>query len=206
MDDYKFVARIHSATTQQLLCVAAVVSSTSVLANGVCVKSGPVRMHLGSITNPRCKKGFSVDVIEPIPHDGVVSKRLVLLSSYENIEGCSEVIQIGKKLDWSAKVHILGRPTSVGRSLSRQHVSLTDRDGASQSLNKNVKTSSNSSICVKDVARCPVRTGDLLMQYGKLFGLAATSAQRFKVACFADLSIVKRELKELDSDIEVDLQ
>lgn len=50
MDDYKFVARIHSATTQQLLCVAAVVSSTSVLANGVCVKSGPVRMYLGSVT------------------------------------------------------------------------------------------------------------------------------------------------------------
>lgn len=49
MDDYRYVARIHSVATQQLLCVGAVVSSSSVLANGVCIKSGPIRMYLGSI-------------------------------------------------------------------------------------------------------------------------------------------------------------
>lgn len=50
LDDNRFVARIHSATSQQLLCVGAVVSPSSVLANGVCAKSGPIRMYLGSLS------------------------------------------------------------------------------------------------------------------------------------------------------------
>lgn len=50
LDDYRFVARIHSVTTQQLLCIGAVVSPSSVIANGVCAKSGPIRMYLGSLS------------------------------------------------------------------------------------------------------------------------------------------------------------
>lgn len=49
-DGYRYVARIHSLSSKQLLCVAAVVSPISILANGVCVKSGPIRIHLGSLT------------------------------------------------------------------------------------------------------------------------------------------------------------
>ncbi|KAJ8734817.1 hypothetical protein PYW08_014067 [Mythimna loreyi] len=199
MDDNRFVARIYSATSQQLLCVGAVVSPSSVLANGVCAKSGPIRIYLGSITNPRCKKGFSVDLIESIHHDGVISKRLVLLSSYESIAACSDIIEVGTKLDYTQKVYILGRPYSTGRTLSRQHVTLAGRDYTSKSISKHLK--SNSTICVKDVARCPVRAGDLLLQNGVLFGLASTSVQRFSVACFGALSIVKEDLKELDTDI-----
>ncbi|KAJ8733997.1 hypothetical protein PYW07_014548 [Mythimna separata] len=156
-------------------------------------------MFLGSLTNPRCKKGFSVDLFESIHHDGVISKRLVLLSSYESIAACSEVIGIGTKLDWKQKVYILGRPFSAARTLSRQHVTLAGKDYGSTSINKHLK--SNSTICVKDVARCPVRAGDLLLQNGQLFGLASTSVQRYSVACFGALTIVKEELKELDTEI-----
>lgn len=150
--------------------------------------------------SPRCKKGFPVSFIEYIHHEGVISKRLVILSSYESIESCSESVDIGIKLDWKQKVHILGRPYTAGRSLSRQHVALAGKDYRSTSINKHLK--SNSTICVKDVARCPVRAGDLMMQNGHLFGLASTSVQRFRVACFGDLNIVKDEFKMIDPDIK----
>ncbi|XP_021181554.2 uncharacterized protein LOC110370144 [Helicoverpa armigera] len=202
MDEYPFVARIHSVATQHLLCLGAVVSPSTVITNGVCAKSGPIRMILGSISNPRCKKGFSVDVIESVLHDGVISKRLVLLSSYESIEFCSEVITIGKNLNWAAKVHILGRPIAVGRMLSLQYANLAGKNIASRRINKHVNP--NSTICVKDVARCPVRAGDLLLQNGQLFGFSSTSVQRDKVACFADLNLVKQDLKEADEEISVD--
>uniref|UniRef100_A0A2A4K883 Peptidase S1 domain-containing protein n=1 Tax=Heliothis virescens TaxID=7102 RepID=A0A2A4K883_HELVI len=203
MDDYPYVARIHSVATQQLLCLGAVVSRSTVVTNGVCAKSGPIRMFLGSISNPRCKKGFSVDVIDSVHHDGVISKRLVLLSSYESIEFCSEVIKIGKNLNWSGKVHILGRPIAVGRTLSLQHANLAGKNFGSRRLNKHVD--SNSTICVKDIVRCPVRAGDLLLQNDKLFGFSSTSVQRDKVACFADLNIVKQDLKEADEEISTDI-
>lgn len=50
VDEHKFVARIHSVETQELLCVGAVLSVTSVIANGVCVMSGPIRLRLGSLS------------------------------------------------------------------------------------------------------------------------------------------------------------
>lgn len=151
--------------------------------------------------SPRCKKGFPVNLYESIHHDGVISKRLVLLSSYENIEACSEVITIGTKLNWTQKILILGRPYSTGRTLSRQYVKLTGKADGSTKDNKHLNL--NSTVCVKDLARCPVRAGDLMLQNGQLFGLASTSIQRFRVACFADLSIVKLELKELDTEISI---
>ncbi|CAH1643420.1 unnamed protein product [Spodoptera littoralis] len=201
MDDYRFVARIHSVSTQQLLCLGAVVSKSSVLANGVCVKSGPIRIYLGSMSNPRCKKGFSIDLFESMYHVGVFSKKLVLLSSYESIQGCSETIKIGNNLDWTQKVHIIGRPHSVGRTFSRQHASLARKEYVDTNSNQHLK--SNYTICVKDLAACPIRAGDLMLQNGKLFGLASTSVQRFGVACFGDLSVVSRELKEMDADIVI---
>lgn len=48
MEDYRFAARIHLVSTQDLLCVGAVVSAYSVLANGICAKSGPISLQLGS--------------------------------------------------------------------------------------------------------------------------------------------------------------
>lgn len=155
-----------------------------------------------SFFSPRCKKGFSIDVFESMHHDGVFSKRLVLLSSYESIEGCSEIIKIGHDLDWTQKVHILGRPHSVGRTFSRQHASLAGKEYVDTNSNKLVKL--NNTICVKDLARCPIRAGDLMLQNGKLFGLASSSVQRFGVACFGDLSIISRELKEVDAEIVID--
>ncbi|KAF9409357.1 hypothetical protein HW555_011251 [Spodoptera exigua] len=195
IDDYRFVARIYSVATQQVLCIGAVLSKSSVLVNGVCVKSGPIRI-------PRCKKGFSIDFFESMHHDGVFSKRLVLLSSYESIQGCSETIKIGSSLDWTQKVYILGRPRSVGRTLSRQHVSLAGKEFVDTNTNKHLW--SNYTICVKDLAPCPIRAGDLMLQNGKLFGLASTSVQRFGIACFGNLSLVSRQLKEVDADIVID--
>lgn len=50
MEEYLYVARIHSLSSKELLCVGAVVSPTSILANGVCAKAGPIRVHIGSPT------------------------------------------------------------------------------------------------------------------------------------------------------------
>lgn len=59
-------------------------------------------------------------------------------------------------------------------------------------------------ICVKDLGRCPVRAGDLLVQNGILYGIASTSVHKTNennLACFADMKIVRNELKEFDIDI-----
>ncbi|RVE50572.1 hypothetical protein evm_004799 [Chilo suppressalis] len=117
---YSFAARIHSVETQELLCIGAMVSYTAVLANGVCVKSGPVRLRVGSNSNPMCKKGFTVDAIEPIHHDGTVSKVLVLLTTHETMADCGQVIKIGNALDKNISAYIIGRPLSNGKLLSRQ--------------------------------------------------------------------------------------
>lgn len=50
IEEYRYVARIHSVSSKELLCVGAVVSPTSILASGVCVKSGPIRVLIGSPT------------------------------------------------------------------------------------------------------------------------------------------------------------
>ncbi|KAM3966716.1 uncharacterized protein ACR2FA_012259 [Aphomia sociella] len=201
-DDYSFVARIYLASTHELLCLGAVISSTSVLANGVCTKSGPIRLRLGSRTEPRCKKGFSVNIIEPIYHDGVISNTLVLLTSYENIANCANIIQIGQQLNWSSQAYILGRPLHIGKSLSRQPATLTN----DIQLNPSIKRlNKKHMICVKDLARCPVRVGDLLVQNGYLYGIASTSihhTDQSKMACFADLNVVRDGIRELDAEIK----
>lgn len=46
--DYKYIATIHSAGTQQLLCVGAVITHIAVLAHEDCAKLGPIRLRLGS--------------------------------------------------------------------------------------------------------------------------------------------------------------
>lgn len=48
LDELPYVARIQSATTYELLCLGAVVSPSSVLVNGVCVRIGQLRMYVGS--------------------------------------------------------------------------------------------------------------------------------------------------------------
>ncbi|KAJ0181219.1 hypothetical protein K1T71_003304 [Dendrolimus kikuchii] len=205
MKEYQFVARIHSASTKDLLCLGAVVSETSVLANGICTQSGAIRVHLGSHKDFRCKKGFRIKVIEPLYHDGVISNRLVLLFSYENMAHCSKPIPIGRVLDWDTKIIIIRRPHRMAKTLSHQYVTLANQQykyvGSSiKYLNK------ENMLCVKDLAMCPVQAGDLLVQRDHLFGIAAISLQRSgrnQLACFTDLDSLKRELKELDEDIDI---
>lgn len=48
VDTYQYVARIRSVVNLDLICVGAVLSQSSVLANELCLKSGPIRLHLGS--------------------------------------------------------------------------------------------------------------------------------------------------------------
>ncbi|KOB65483.1 Uncharacterized protein OBRU01_22603 [Operophtera brumata] len=204
IEEYPYVANIYSVSSKELLCVGVVVSPTSILANGVCVKSGPIRVHVGSAKDPYCKKGFTVDVIEPVSHDSVTSlKKLVLLSSYENMKQCTHhVVRIGTSLDWKSMVHIIGRPLGIGRPLTRQVVALARKEFMASGAMKNLNF--NNMICVKDLARCPVRVGDLLVQNGCVFGLAATnvySLGRNKVACFVSLDVFRSLLMEMDSAI-----
>lgn len=113
------------------------------------------------------------------------------------------MVRIGTFLDWTSKVYIIGRPLSIGRTLSRQLVMLAGKDFAAAGGNKNWNI--DNMICVKDIGRCPVRVGDLLVQNGALYGLAASSAHasgRNKVACFDDLDVVRSQLMELDAAIK----
>lgn len=48
VDEYPFAARIHSVSSNELICIGAVVSTSSILANELCLKSGPVRLRLGN--------------------------------------------------------------------------------------------------------------------------------------------------------------
>lgn len=117
---------------------------------------------------------------------------------------CTHVVPIGVSLDWQLKVYIIGRPLSIGRTLSRQLVTLAGKKFMASGGIKNLNI--DNMICVKDLGQCPVGVGDLLVQNGALFGLAATSVHssgRNKVACFADLDVVRSQLKELDAAIKV---
>lgn len=142
-----------------------------------------------------------MDVSESVRHPGVISKKLVLLSSYENIAECSKPIIIGNELDWESPVDIIGRPSPHGRTLFRQRISLNDK--SFQTLgNRNVNINFNYTLIAKEITRCSVHAGDLLLQRGKLFGLVAF--QRNKSAYCANLDPVKRELKEIDADITIE--
>ncbi|XP_038209544.1 uncharacterized protein LOC119830555 [Zerene cesonia] len=204
VDMYQYVARIHSVVNLELICVGAVLSKSSVLAHELCLKSGSVRLHLGSPIDPQCKKGFPVDVFEAIPHEGVVTKALVLLSSYEDMSKCGSIISIAEQINAKSKAYIIGRPFRGGRSLSFQIATIAQKsDNVSIEWRNNLKR--NNVICVKDLKKCPVRAGDLLVQGGHLIGLASTSSKdggATTIACFANLSLVHGEIKLLDLKVD----
>lgn len=129
---------------------------------------------------------------------------MVLLSSYENMADCAPyVIKVGDTLNFASKATIIGRPRRGGRSLSRQPASLVDIETFSPGFTMKDLNLKNT-ICVIDHGKCPVRAGDLLIQNGLLFGLASTSTQgteQSKLACFADLRVVREVLEKLDPDI-----
>ncbi|CAH0722620.1 unnamed protein product, partial [Brenthis ino] len=199
-DEHPYAARIHSISSNELICIGAVVSISSVLANEVCLKSGPIQLKLGNPTNPRCKKGFSIDAVDLIPHEGVITKSLVLLSTLDYISDCIKTIKIGAKVNADKQLYIIGRPYRGGKSFSFQLAKYNNNNNFTsfeelRTLNK------NKTICVDTFGKCPVRAGDLLVQKGLLLGLASTSVNRreeSKTACFANLSVVYSELKALD--------
>ncbi|KPJ13621.1 hypothetical protein RR48_10805 [Papilio machaon] len=208
VDEYPYAARIQSLTSQQLICVGAVISENSVLANEVCLKSGTVRLFVGSITDQYCKKGFSLDAAELIPHDGVVSKNLVLLSTNKKMSLCGNPIRIAGNMEKDSHAFVIGRPLRGDRSLSRQLVSLDVPDNYTHNGQLIDNSRRNNVICVKYLSRCPVRAGDLLVQGGRLYGIASTSIQRSannEVVCFANVSIIKTKLKELDDSLNLNL-
>lgn len=133
-----------------------------------------------------------------------MSKELVLLSSYEDKKHCIETIGIGDHFSMRSKVFIIGRSSEFGR-LSRHYVSLADNEPMNMGHTaKNLNI--DSMICVKDMGKCPVKVGDLLVQNNLLFGLAATSIQsseESKYACFTNLKVIRHQLKDLDTDIKM---
>ncbi|XP_072935468.1 uncharacterized protein [Epargyreus clarus] len=206
VDKYKYAARIHSIKSQELICVGAMVGASSVLANAVCLKSGPIRIYLGSLTSHRCKKGFGVNVIEPIPHDGVVTKKLVLLTTHDKMVYCGSLVRLGSS-SFKRLAFIIGRPFRGGRTLSFQSATLARFDNMTsynkgQSLERLIN---QNFICVKHLSKCEVRAGDLLIQRGRLIGIASTTPQKgSELACFANLSIIHDDLRELNIDVDFD--
>ncbi|XP_026484876.2 uncharacterized protein LOC113392593 [Vanessa tameamea] len=203
VDDYPYAARIHSVSSNEVICIGAVVSSSSILANELCIKLGPIRLRLGNPSQPRCKKGFSVDTVDPIPHEGVITKSLVLLSSFENMRDCIKKIKVSGKVDLKRQFYIIGRPFRGERTLPLQIArSIADNYTNGEYL---LNFNKNKTICVQTIGKCPVRAGDLLIQKGRLLGLASTSVHRREktnIACFADLSIVNNELKAFDVEVD----
>ncbi|XP_045761064.1 uncharacterized protein LOC123864557 [Maniola jurtina] len=203
LDDYRYVARIHLISSNELVCVGAVLSRYSVLANELCLKSGPIRLHIGSPADPRCKKGFTVDLAATIPHDGVVTKNLVVLSVLENMGDCMRTVKIGLNLNLKEQLYVIGRSIRGGRVLSFQLAKYLLEKVMSVELIRNLNK--NTTIAVKTFGKCPVRAGDLLLQKDRLFGLASTSVHRSektKTVYFANLTAVQKELKALDIGVE----
>ncbi|XP_068629099.1 uncharacterized protein [Battus philenor] len=197
VDECPYAARIHSVSSQQLICVGAVISENSVLVEETCLKSGPVRLYVGNTVDQRCKKGVSVGAYELIPHEGAASKNLVLFSTHKKISSCSTAIGIGGKINDKSHAFIIGRPFRGDRSLSRQLVAL-DIPENSTGLQNNLRD--DNVICVKYLSRCPVNVGDLLVQDGLLLGLASLNIKRRdnnKIACFSNVDKIKTVLKEL---------
>lgn len=140
--------------------------------------------------------------MEPIPHEGTVSNQLVLLFSSENMADCVQIINIANEVYWNNTAHIVGRPVRGERSLSRQTVRLAHKDDLVDSAKKPLNL--KSTICVRDKTKCPARVGDLLVQGGRVLGLAATSThitEQSSLPCFANLMKVHQEMKEHDSSI-----
>lgn len=106
--------------------------------------------------------------------------------------GCAKVIHIGKEIHIESRGYIIGRPVRSTKMLSRQPVAILGKDCNCAGMPAALNSSSQQVICVKARARCPVLAGDLLVQDGRLLGLASTSIyQRNQntVICFADLSL-----------------
>ncbi|CAH2237496.1 uncharacterized protein LOC120623285 [Pararge aegeria] len=203
LDDYPYAARIHLISSNELVCVGAVLSRYSVLANELCLKSGPIWLRIGSPTDPRCKKGFTIDLVETIHHDGVVTKNVVLLSIVENMGDCMRTIKIGLNLNPRKHLYVIGRSFRGGRVLSFQLAEYFVETASSVEILRDLNT--NDTIAVKTFGKCPVRAGDLLVQKGLLFGLASTSVHRrekTKIVYFANLTAIQKTLKVLDAEVE----
>ncbi|CAG9575858.1 unnamed protein product [Danaus chrysippus] len=203
VEDHPYAARIHSVTSNELICVGAVISPTSILANELCLKSGPIRLRLGNPFNPHCKKGFGVDSIDVIPHEGLITKSLVILTTFESMVHCIESVKIAKKYDIKRQFVIIGRHFRRGKSLSLQLATYDPTYIVSKELFRNINQ--NKTICVQSIGKCPVRVGDLLLQRGQLLGLASMSIhqrEKAQTACFANLSIIYKEIKILDPTVE----
>ncbi|CAH2099855.1 unnamed protein product [Euphydryas editha] len=202
VDNYPYAARIHSVSSNKLICIGAVVSSNSILANELCIKSGPIWLRLGNPNHPRCKKGFSIDSMDSIPHDGTITKSLVLLSSFENMKECIKEIEIGTNIDSKNHLYIIGRPVRGEKTLSLQIATYNVLDHTIFEILRNYDK--DKTICVQTVGKCPVRAGDLLVQNNRLLGLASTSVHRrdkTNTACFAYLNIVNKELKAFNIEV-----
>lgn len=126
---------------------------------------------------------------------------LALLTTYEDIRDCSDVIPIGEAVDVDSHAYIIGRPnySTSGKSLSWRTVVVSPNGTCNFGSEVKKGAQSNSTMCVGDYGRCPVRAGDLLVQHGHLLGVASTSlhhTEAKKLAAFANLSIVAKELLE----------
>ncbi|KAJ2946369.1 hypothetical protein O0L34_g12407 [Tuta absoluta] len=201
VEERRYVARIHSLNTHELICVGAVVSETVVLANGACVKNRQVQLHVGNPTEDRCKKGFTVDIVETIMHEGVIGKKLVLLVTKLSMSRCAKVVQFGtEEIHKPTSAFVIGRTLygNTDRSLSRQPVQVVGTGTECVCQGLPVKRQPNM-ICVKTLARCPILAGDLLVQGGLLYGIASTSLYQPELvtqACFADFKTLLQDLKE----------
>lgn len=133
-----------------------------------------------------------------IQHAGVVAKNLIIIVSSDSLSACGTGITIGLSLNWEHPAYIIGRPLlNTVRSLTKLPVTLDGKGNCSIPQPITQKLDATKVICVKDVAHCVVRAGDLLVQNGLLLGIASSSAHRsdiYHTAFFADLSFVYDEI------------
>ncbi|XP_049888062.1 uncharacterized protein LOC126382288 [Pectinophora gossypiella] len=190
VEDYNFVARIHSRINNDLLCVGAVVGANSVLVNEACVRNGKFRIFVGSPNDHRCRKGFLVSALEPVLYDSAIAKKLVVLVTQESMLRCAKVIEIGSVIDRTKRANVLGRSLHEERKLSRQPVTMSEKCVCPGYRARQESNEQGNMICVESLVRCPMFAGDLLVQDYKLFGLASSSAYRMRTlnqACFISL-------------------
>ncbi|XP_041973935.1 uncharacterized protein LOC121729478 [Aricia agestis] len=194
VENYPFVARIYSFSPNKLICLGVVLSRTTILTGGLCMKFSPIYIKLGSTFNPRCKKGYSVDEMFYIPHMGALTKSLAVIITKDNLSECSESIPIGMAFNYEQDVEIIGKPRRSLKTLSLQLGIPTPAINSSET------------ICVQGLERCPVRVSDVLIQENRFFGLGATSVHKrehVKKACFASIQHITNEITALDPKIKL---
>lgn len=125
---------------------------------------------------------------------------MVLLRSLESFKECSQPIRIGMNINFNATAYIIGRIQHGGKLLSRQPVSIEEDSCTKEILRTASANSTYNLICAKVTARCPVISGDLLIQNRKIYGISLVTTKlgyHQLLIPFSRINFIQRILEDM---------